>query len=125
MLAGCKRSPEAEYEALVPNVRGMERALECELDGVMLFVAASETFNQKNIRASRETMLGVATRSRRDGTGCRPQAQGAAWSPPSAARMKGASPMRTWSGWSANTWDMGCGEIGLADTVGMRRTRPK
>ena len=60
VLAGCKRNPDTEYEALVPNVRGMERALACELDGVMLFVAASETFNQKNIRASREEMLGVA-----------------------------------------------------------------
>ena len=26
VLAGCKRNPDTEYEALVPNVRGMERA---------------------------------------------------------------------------------------------------
>ena len=76
VLAGCKRSPDAEYEALVPNVRGMERALECDLDGVMLFVAASETFNLKNIRASREEMLGVARASGQYGAGCGAQAQG-------------------------------------------------
>ena len=75
VLAGCKRNPDTEYEALIPNIRGMERALESELDGVMLFVAASETFNLKNIRASREEMLGVAREVAKNGEGSEPETQ--------------------------------------------------
>ncbi len=57
VLARMPRLPGVEIEALVPNVRGMERALECEIDTATLFVAASETFNEKNMRASSEAML--------------------------------------------------------------------
>ena len=38
--------------ALVPNERGMQDAIACGYKEVAVFTAASETFNQKNIRAS-------------------------------------------------------------------------
>jgi hydroxymethylglutaryl-CoA lyase len=37
------------YSALVPNVRGMEAAIEAGVHEIAVFTAASETFNQKNI----------------------------------------------------------------------------
>lgn len=40
------------FAALVPNLRGMEQALEAGIDQVAVFTAASETFNRRNIRAS-------------------------------------------------------------------------
>lgn len=40
------------YSALVPNERGLERALASGLRRIAVFTAASESFNQKNIRAS-------------------------------------------------------------------------
>ena len=40
------------YSALVPNERGLDRAVEAEVDKVSVFTAASETFNYKNINTS-------------------------------------------------------------------------
>jgi hydroxymethylglutaryl-CoA lyase len=37
---------------LVPNLKGLERALRLNVDHIALFTAASETFNQKNIGMS-------------------------------------------------------------------------
>jgi hydroxymethylglutaryl-CoA lyase len=43
--------------ALVPNPRGLARALAAEVDEVGLFVAASETFNRRNVNQSIEASL--------------------------------------------------------------------
>ncbi|MBA2651983.1 MAG: hydroxymethylglutaryl-CoA lyase [Tatlockia sp.] len=40
------------YSALVPNLRGMTKALELGLKEIAVFTAASETFNQRNINCS-------------------------------------------------------------------------
>ncbi|RCW42356.1 hydroxymethylglutaryl-CoA lyase [Paenibacillus prosopidis] len=40
------------YAALVPNQRGLERALEASVDEVSVFLSASETHNRKNINKS-------------------------------------------------------------------------
>jgi hydroxymethylglutaryl-CoA lyase len=42
------------YSALVPNEKGLDRALEARVDKVSVFTAASETFNRKNINTSIE-----------------------------------------------------------------------
>jgi hydroxymethylglutaryl-CoA lyase len=47
-----RRVPGVIYSALVPNEKGMERALAAKVDKVAVFTAASETFNWKNINAS-------------------------------------------------------------------------
>ncbi len=118
VLAGCKRRPEAEYEALVPNVRGMERALECAVDRVILFVAASETFNQKNMRASRKKMLEAAREVARMAAGANRKLRGglvAAFGCPYEGRISYEDVE-----WVVGEYvDMGCDEIALADTVGM------
>lgn len=47
--------PAAEdinYSALVPNLKGLERAIECGIREIAVFTAASETFNQKNTNTS-------------------------------------------------------------------------
>lgn len=46
------RKKNIEYPVLVPNERGMERALEAGVSSIAIFNAASETFNRKNINAS-------------------------------------------------------------------------
>ena len=40
------------YAALAPNMRGLERAMECGVKEVAVSVAASESFSQKNINCS-------------------------------------------------------------------------
>jgi hydroxymethylglutaryl-CoA lyase len=45
------RASGTRYPALVPNVRGLERALEAGVREIAVFTAASETFNRHNINA--------------------------------------------------------------------------
>lgn len=49
VLQGINRSQEVALSALVPNIRGLERARQCGLTEIALFMSASETHNQKNI----------------------------------------------------------------------------
>ncbi len=42
-------APGVTYSALVPNMKGLERAIECGIRRVAVFTGASETFVQKNI----------------------------------------------------------------------------
>lgn len=45
------------WSALVPNLRGAERALAAGIDSVVLFVSASETHNGKNVNCSIDESL--------------------------------------------------------------------
>ncbi|MBB6693481.1 hydroxymethylglutaryl-CoA lyase [Cohnella xylanilytica] len=58
---GLRRRPGVVYAALVPNARGLERALEAGIDEVSVFLSASETHNRSNINKSiAETLPVVA-----------------------------------------------------------------
>ncbi len=57
VLAGIQRRPGTRYGALVPNARGLERALEVNLSDVAVFVSASETHNRKNLNRSIDESL--------------------------------------------------------------------
>lgn len=46
------RNPDVLYSALVPNMKGLEFALEAGIDGASVFMSASEMHNQKNINKS-------------------------------------------------------------------------
>jgi hydroxymethylglutaryl-CoA lyase len=50
VMARIERRPGVVYSALVPNVRGAERALAAGADELEVVVSASETHNQKNVR---------------------------------------------------------------------------
>jgi hydroxymethylglutaryl-CoA lyase len=52
VFARIKRVPGVVYSALVPNERGMARALEAKVDKVSHFTAASETFSRSNTNAT-------------------------------------------------------------------------
>jgi len=47
-----ERKPGIIYSTLVPNEKGLERALAAGVKEIALFVSASETHNQKNVRMS-------------------------------------------------------------------------
>lgn len=47
-----KRYSHIQYSALVPNMKGLEYALEVGIDGASVFMSASETHNRKNINKS-------------------------------------------------------------------------
>jgi len=48
VLRQIRRQPDVVYSALTPNVRGMEAALAAGANEVAVFIAASESFSQKN-----------------------------------------------------------------------------
>lgn len=52
LMARVPRIAGARYTALTPNLKGFEAALAAKVDEVAVFVAASETFSQKNINCS-------------------------------------------------------------------------
>ncbi|MFU8819962.1 MAG: hydroxymethylglutaryl-CoA lyase [Gammaproteobacteria bacterium] len=52
VFRGLARTPGVAYPVLVPNLQGLERAIEAGAEEIAVFTAASETFNRKNINAS-------------------------------------------------------------------------
>jgi hydroxymethylglutaryl-CoA lyase len=52
LLGKLKRRADVTYSALVPNERGLARAVAAGLKRIAVFTAASETFNERNIRMS-------------------------------------------------------------------------
>jgi hydroxymethylglutaryl-CoA lyase len=55
------RNPDVIYTALVPNVRGAERALSCNVDEVNLVMSVSELHNRANLRMTREQSVAQLT----------------------------------------------------------------
>jgi hydroxymethylglutaryl-CoA lyase len=49
----------AQFSALVPNLKGLERAIELGVDRIALFTAASDAFTQKNINMTVDASLDV------------------------------------------------------------------
>ena len=57
VLRGIKRRSGTRYAAYVPNVRGTERALSAGVDELKAGFAASQTFNELNVRKSTESAV--------------------------------------------------------------------
>ena len=57
VLAAVPRSPQVRYSALVPNVRGAELALECDVDELTVTTSMSEAYSRKNVHMSVEDSL--------------------------------------------------------------------
>lgn len=52
VFAGISRRPGTRYSALVPNKKGLDRAIAAGVTQVAIFTAASETFNRRNTNRS-------------------------------------------------------------------------
>jgi hydroxymethylglutaryl-CoA lyase len=52
VFAGISRLPGIRYTALVPNLAGLERAMQARVAEIAIFAAATETFSRKNINQS-------------------------------------------------------------------------
>ncbi len=51
------RNPSVRYSALVPNLKGAQRALDAGFDEIEVVVSASDTHNRKNVNRSTEESL--------------------------------------------------------------------
>ena len=112
-----ERRPGTRYPVLVPNERGLERALEAGCDAIALFTAASEAFSQANVRATIdetfERFTPVASKARAAGLYLRGYVStvfNCPYSGPVAPRLVVDVTRRL--------FDLGCDEVSLADTIG-------
>jgi hydroxymethylglutaryl-CoA lyase len=118
VMAGLDRVPGVAWEPLVPNVRGTERALATNPDRVMVVLAASDTFNLKNIRMSIEDSLknvaGIVELARAANT---PVTAGIATS--FGCPFEGEVPEDRLISIVGRLLDLGADEVMIADTTGM------
>ena len=57
VMAGIARQGGVRYSVLTPNLKGLEAALPCKPDEIVVFGAASEAFSQRNINCSIEESI--------------------------------------------------------------------
>ncbi len=60
VVAGIERVPGVSYSAIVPNEMGAQRAVAAGMDEAQIFLSASESHNQKNVRMSVAASLQAA-----------------------------------------------------------------
>jgi isopropylmalate/homocitrate/citramalate synthase len=107
-----------DYPMLVPNERGLERAIECGVKSIALFTAASESFNKRNINMtideSFEAFTPVALRARDEGIRVRGYVSCACGCP-----YEGAVAPEKVLEVTARLMDLGCYEVSIGDTIGV------
>ncbi|PMY05114.1 hydroxymethylglutaryl-CoA lyase, partial [Pseudomonas sp. GW460-13] len=106
------------YTALVPNLRGLERALSCRPDEVNLVMSVSESHNRTNLRMSREqsfAQLADVIRVVRE----TPTAINISLSTAMGCPMEGDVPLENVLGWMQRFADLGAHGVTLCDTTGM------
>ena len=52
VMAAIDRLPGVRYSVLTPNMKGLEAAIPCKPDEIVVFAAATEAFSQRNINCS-------------------------------------------------------------------------
>jgi hydroxymethylglutaryl-CoA lyase len=118
VMAGIARKPGVIYSALTPNMKGFEAALAAKADEVVIFGAASEAFSQKNINCSIAESIDrfapVAAEAKKHGMRVR-----AAISVALGCPYQGEVPMASVLYCVDRFKDMGCDDIGIADTIGV------
>jgi len=118
LMRGLERRPGVRYPVLVPNERGMSRALEAGADAICLFTAASEPFVQHNIGMSiAESMTAFApvmARVREGGLWSRAYVS-TAFGCPYQGEVSEAAVV----GVAEEVMQLGVDEVSIGDTIGV------
>jgi hydroxymethylglutaryl-CoA lyase len=119
VFGGIARHPGVVYSALVPNLRGAERAIEAGVMEMNLVMSASESHNLSNLRMTREQsfagLMDVAALAQRHGTRVNVSLSCSFGCP-----MEGEVAPATVLDWCARFVDeLGAHGITLCDTTGM------
>ncbi len=106
------------YSALVPNIKGFERAKQTKLKGITVFVSASESHNRANVNCSIDESLKkieeiclIAKNKEIKIRGIIAVSFG--------CPFEGDIPDKNLLGIVSRLHEMGCNEIALADTIGV------
>ena len=112
------RRPGVRYAVLVPNERGLERALAVGAGEVAVFTAASEEFNLRNINAtigeSLDRFVPVVARAKREGVRVRGYVS-MAFGSPFNETIAPAKVIEV----SLRLIDLGVDEVSIGDTIGV------
>ena len=112
------KDPGVEYPVLVPNMKGLERAIEAGVKSIAIFTAASDTFNKRNINMSIDESFvnyaPVVARARTEGMRVRGYISTAFGCP-----YEGDVPPEKVLEVSARLLDLGCYEVSVGDTIGV------
>ena len=118
VFAGITAIPGVRYSALVPNAKGLERAIACGVTDVAIFAAASETFSRKNINQSIDesfvTYAEVTRLAQAAGLRVRGYLSTAFGCP-----FEGDVPVARVVELSARLRDLGVYEVAVSDTIGV------
>jgi hydroxymethylglutaryl-CoA lyase len=105
------------YLALVPNARGLERALASRVGKVAVFTAATETFNRANVGASVDESIErfrpVVRGARKARVPVRGYVSTAFFCP-----FEGKTDPRRTADVAARLLELGCDEVDVGDTIG-------
>ena len=117
LLARLHRVDGVDYPVLVPNERGLDRALAAGVEHVAIFASATETFARRNLNRSLEQQFAmfvpVAARARTAGLRVRGYVSmcfGDPWEGPVAPTQVAAVARRL--------VELGCDQLSLGDTIG-------
>lgn len=122
VLTGLSVPPGTDVSVLVPNMRGLERALKAGSKHIAVFTACSETFNQKNIgcgiEESFERFAPVVEKAKEEGLKIRGYVSTVFGCP----YEKEVDPELA-SNVTKRLLDQGCYEVSLGDTIGVATPR--
>ena len=124
VLSGYERRDGVAYSVLIPNERGLERALahRDRFDEANLFLSASETHNRKNVnRSIAESLEGLEAtvkRAREEGVRCEGVISTSFGCP-----YEGEVPPDRVFEIAERLGGMGCEEVAFGDTTGMANPR--
>jgi hydroxymethylglutaryl-CoA lyase len=118
LVAALRDTEGLHLSALVPNLRGAERALEAGVDSVVLFVSASESHNAKNVNRSVEASLAGFERVARllEGSGV---ALRGAVATAFGCPFQGNVPVEAVGAIARRFAELGATHLSLGDTTGM------
>ena len=106
------------HPVLVPNERGLERALACGVKEIAVFASATESFAQRNLNRtlseSLELFAPVVSRAVEAGLPVRGYVSMCFGDP-----WEGAVPVAQVAAVTTELAGMGCGELSLGDTIGV------
>jgi len=118
VMAGLSQDGTVQYPVLVPNLKGMERALAAGVRAIAVFTAASESFTRHNINAtiaeSLDNFRPVVALARREGVTVRGYISTVFGCP-----YEGAVAPRQVLSIAQALLEMGIGELSLGDTIGV------
>ena len=117
-MAGLDRRPGVRYPVLVPNQRGLERAIAAGVDAICLFTAATESYVRSNIGMTIEESLAafepIAAEARRRGWWLRAYVS-TAFGCPYEGEVDAAAVARV----AERLLTLGVDELPISDTVGV------